>query len=106
MFKLQSIIISIVAMIFVLGLTGVVSAEANISKDITNFICKDLMRTSGEDRDIALAFAHGYLLGKKGTTTYSPSKLGEATDEFIETCLDNPKANALKTLGEILDKQK
>jgi len=106
MFKLQSIIISIVAMIFVLGSTGVVSAEADISKDLTNFICKDLMRTSGEDRDIALAFAHGYLLGKKGTTTYSPSKLGEATDEFIETCLDNPNANALKTLGDILNKQK
>ena len=106
MFKLQSIIISIVAMIFVLGSSGVVSAEAEISKDLTNFICKDIMRTSGEDRDISLAFAHGYFLGKKGTTTYSPSKLGEATDEFIETCLDNPNANALKTLGDILNKQK
>jgi len=106
MFKLQSIIVSIVTVVLILGSTGVVSAEADISKDLANFICKDLMRTSGEDRDIAIAFAHGYLLGKKGTTTYSPSKLGEATDEFIEICLDNPNANALKTLGDILNKQK
>ena len=30
--------------------------------------------------------------------------LGEAFDELIETCLDNPNANALKTLGDILKK--
>lgn len=106
MFKLQRIIFSIVAVALIMGSTGVVFANTDVSKDLTSSACKDLMRFSGEDRVIALAFAHGYWLGKKGTTIYKPGKLGEATDELIETCLDNPNANALKTLGDILNKQK
>ena len=104
MFKLQRIIFSIVAVALIMGSTCVVFADTDVSKDLTSSACKDLMRYSGEDRVIALAFAHGYWLGKKGTTIYNPTKLGEASDELIETCLDNPNAKALKTLGDILKK--
>jgi len=104
MFKLQRIIFSIVAVALIMSSTGVVFADTDVSKDLTSSACKDLMRYSGEDRVIALAFAHGYWLGKKGTTIYNPAKLGEASDELIETCLDNPNAKALKTLGDILKK--
>jgi hypothetical protein len=103
MLKLQRIIISIVAVALLMGFAGVVWA-ADDSKDFSTFTCKELMRSSGEARDISVAFAHGYWLGKKGTTVYIPSKLGEATDELFDTCLDNPNANALKTLGDILNK--
>jgi len=106
MFKLQRIIFSIVAVALILSSTGVVFADTDDSKDFSTYTCKELMRSSGEARDISIAFAHGYWLGKKGTTVYKPSKLGEATDELFDTCLENPNANALKTLGDILNKQK
>jgi hypothetical protein len=104
MFTLQRIIISIVAVAFIMGSAGIAFADTNDSKDMNSFICKDIMRLSGENRDIAMAFVHGYFLGKKGSTTYKTDKLAAATDEFIETCLDNPNANALKTMGDILKK--
>jgi hypothetical protein len=35
------------------------------------------------------------MLGKKNTTRYVPAELGDATDKFMDYCLDNPKDNAL-----------
>ena len=59
--------------------------------------CKEIMRLSGGDRDIALAFAHGYMLGKKGTTRYNVDALAKITDQFIDYCLDHPAENALQS---------
>ena len=65
------------------------------TKDFKDNTCKDIMILSGEDREIAIAFAHGYMLGKKNTTRYVPEELGKATDNFMDYCLDHPKDNAL-----------
>ena len=59
------------------------------------------MRLSGQDRDVALALAHGYVLGRKGTTKYEIEVLAQITDKFIDYCLDNPKANALEAFERI-----
>ncbi len=69
-------------------------------KDLNNFTCKDIMRFSGDHRDIALAFMHGYRLGKKGTSVYSSEQLGDASDRFIEYCLDNPTAKAVTAMDK------
>jgi hypothetical protein len=61
-----------------------------------------IMRLSGGDRDISLGVIHGYLLGRKGTSKYQSEKLAEATDDFVESCLDNPTAMAIKTMKTIL----
>jgi hypothetical protein len=66
-------------------------------KDLKESKCKDIMILSGEDREIAIAFAHGYMLGKKNTTKYVPEELGNATDNFMDYCLDHPNDNALVT---------
>jgi hypothetical protein len=71
------------------------SDELSETKDLKDSQCKDVMILSGEDREIAIAFAHGYMLGKKNTTQYVPAELGDATDKFMAYCLDNPKDNAL-----------
>ena len=70
-------------------------------KDLTSFQCKDVMRMSGEDRQIALALVHGYVLGKKGTTRYDVEVLSQITDKFIEYCLDHPTENALKSFEQV-----
>jgi hypothetical protein len=71
------------------------------AKDLASFSCKEVMRLNGQDRDVALALAHGYVLGKKGTTKYEIDKLAQVTDKFIDFCLDNPKANALEAFERI-----
>jgi len=55
------------------------------------------MILSGEDREIAMALLHGYRLGKKNTTQYVTEVLAEATDSFMDYCLDHPMDNALAT---------
>ena len=71
------------------------AGELSEPRDLKDNQCKDVMILSGEDREIAIAFAHGYMLGKRNTTRYVPEELGEATDKFMDYCLDNPKDNAL-----------
>ncbi len=107
MSKLQRVITTIaVAVVFCVSLAGVSVAGTNDSKDISSVSCKDTMRLSGGDRDITIGVIHGYLLGKSGTSKYKSARLADATDEFIETCLDNPKAKAIETMEAILKKTK
>ena len=75
--------------------SNVFSGELSEPKDLKDSQCKDIMILSGQDREIAIAFAHGYVLGKKNTTRYVPEELGKATDDFMDYCLDHPKENAL-----------
>ena len=78
-----------------IGGSAALAGELSEPKDLKDSQCKDVMILSGEDREIAIAFAHGYMLGKRNTTRYVPAELGEATDKFMDYCLDNPKDNAL-----------
>jgi hypothetical protein len=79
-------------------------AEAEAQKpkmvDMTSYTCKDIVRFSGEERTVALAVLHGYALGKKGVTTFDADKLGDATTDFIEHCLDNPSDKALEAFAK------
>ena len=68
--------------------------------DMNAYTCKDIVRFSGEERTVALAVLHGFTLGKKGATTFNPDKLGEASNDFIEHCLDNPSDKALETFAK------
>ena len=69
--------------------------------DLRSNSCKDVMRLSGADRDIALAFVHGYALGKKDTTRFDVDRLAEITDRFLDYCLDHPTENALQSFEKI-----
>ena len=77
------------------------AAESLGKGDLASHACKDVMRLSGEDRDIALALVHGYVLGRKGTTKYDVETLAQITDRFIDYCLENPKENALAAFEKI-----
>lgn len=81
--------------------TEVLAAEGQSQRDLTAYACKDVMRLSGEDREIALALVHGYVLGKKGTTRYEIEALAQITDRFVDYCLDHPTENALKSFEDI-----
>ena len=101
--RIQSVISVIaVSALFSLGFAGAAHAGDTQTKNVNDFLCKDILRTSGDDRDIAVAFMHGYLLGKSGKETFEKATLMAATDNFIEACLDNTGAVAVKTLGKQL----
>ena len=70
-------------------------------KDLSVFVCKDIMRLSSSERENALALVHGYRLGKMDTTKYDIETLSDLTDRFIDFCLDNPDANALASFEKL-----
>jgi hypothetical protein len=91
-----------IAAMSVVGATALAAEEDQ--RDFSTNLCKDVMRMSGAERDLSLAFAHGYVLGKKGTTKFDIRALQEITDQFISYCLDHPQENALKTFERIANK--
>ena len=103
-------IATIMALVGSLSITGMALAQSpkndektpGKSVDLNSFVCKDLMRTSGDDRDMGLALLQGYFLGKKGLTTYQAEKVREITDQLIEYCLDNPTSKLLEAMGKLV----
>jgi hypothetical protein len=82
------------------GGTGISYAEETQDnmREIESYACRDVMRMSGRDRDIAIAFLHGYVLGESGKTAFDAEQLRAATDLFIEDCLSNPDDVALDAM--------
>ena len=75
--------------------------EPSTPKDLNEYLCKDVMRLSGSDREVSLALVHGYRLGKMGTTQLDVDVLSNLTDRFIDYCLDNPNDKALATFEKL-----
>ena len=99
-------ILLITAILLTLTLSGVSFAEdkgdSKGPRDVNNYLCKDIMQLTGGDREIAIAFIHGYFVGKKGATKFNTAKLGEATDKFMDSCLDHPKDKAFSVMGKLV----
>jgi hypothetical protein len=70
-------------------------------RSIEQFACKDVMRDSGANRDVAIAFLHGYLLGKSGNSKFNVDVLRSQTDAFIDRCLDNPNEKAEQSMTAV-----
>lgn len=88
------------ALIGALGFSSV-SAQDSKSRTVEQYTCKDVMREFGADRDVAIAFLHGFLLGKSGGSTFNLEFLHKQTNDFIERCLDNPGEKALDVMSKI-----
>lgn len=70
--------------------------------DLNQYLCKDVMRMSGEERGVALGVMHGYALGKKGATSFKSDAANALSNDFIEYCLDNPSARALESFEKLM----
>ena len=77
------------------------AAAPEAPRDLNDYLCKDVMRLSGSDRESALALVHGYRLGKQNTTQFEVAALAELTDRFLEHCLDNPSDKALAAFEKL-----
>jgi len=82
------------------------SAQAQDKKDtgdrtVEQYSCKDVMRESGGNRDVAIAFLHGFLVGKSAGSAFNVETLRKQTDAFMERCLDNPGQRAVDAMTEV-----
>ena len=91
------------AAILIAGACWVTSATAQTATDRTVelFTCKDVMREPNTSREVAIAFLHGYLLGKSGGSTFNAEVLERQTHAFIEECLDNPQSKAADVMAKL-----
>jgi hypothetical protein len=83
-----------------LGISGTSTAAEDTVYNINEFTCKTIMRADDFDQDAAIAFMHGYLFGRSGQTNFDVERLRQATDAFIDSCLDTPKAAAINVLAD------
>jgi hypothetical protein len=95
---LDHLLAGAVACTMAVGLATDANAQDSTKRKVSDYTCKDVMRDSGEGRDIAIAFMHGYLVGKAGATEIDLELLTKQSDAFIEYCLDNPTAAAMDAM--------
>ena len=91
------------AAILIQGLcwAGTAAAQTATDRAVELFTCKDVMREPNTSREVAIAFLHGYLLGKSGGSKFNVETLERQTGAFIEQCLDNPKDNAADVMSRL-----
>ena len=77
------------------------AAKSDQGDDLERYLCKDVMRMTGDDRMIATAFLQGYTMGKKNATKYVPAELSKIADAFVEHCLSNPNDKALQAFTKL-----
>jgi hypothetical protein len=87
--------------LFALGLAGVSTLPAFAQpRSVDSITCKDVMRT-GDDRDVTIAFLHGFLLAKTGGANIDVEAMAAQTDAFVERCLDNPAEKAIDAMTAV-----
>lgn len=84
-----------------LSLFSFAQAQPSSARTIEQFTCKDVMREEGTNREVAIAFLHGFLLGKSGGTSFDVDALHKQSRAFVEQCLDNPSARAVDVMTKI-----
>jgi hypothetical protein len=50
---------------------------------------------------VAIAFLHGFIVGKSGDNKFNVETLRKQTDAFIERCLENPGLKAFDAMNEV-----
>jgi hypothetical protein len=88
---------------FLLVLAATMTAHAQTTTDrrIDQYECRDVMRDSGVNRDVSIAFLHGFLLGKSGGSAFNLDNIKQQTDAFIERCLSNPAEKAVDAMTSV-----
>jgi hypothetical protein len=83
-----------------LAIAGAVPALAQ-ERQVEQYQCKDVMRDSGAARDVALAFLHGYLLGKSGSASFNLEAIRKQNEAFVERCLMAPTDRAVDVMAAV-----
>ena len=77
------------------------SSQDVMDRTVEQYKCRDVMRENGANRDVAVAFLHGFLLGKSGSQRFNLDTLHRQTEEFVELCLNNPDSRAVDQMTTV-----
>jgi HdeA/HdeB family protein len=80
---------------------GPVSAQDQSDRTVEQYACKEVMRETGSNREVAIAFLHGFLVGKSGSSKFNIDALHKQTDAFIDRCLENPAEKAIDAMMNV-----
>ena len=76
-------------------------AQDNGDRTVGQYACKDVVRESGSLREVAIAFLHGYALGKSGDAKFNLNTLMKQTDSFLDQCIENPNKKAIEVMDSV-----
>jgi hypothetical protein len=76
-------------------------AQEPRERSVEDYLCRDIMRDSGADRDVAIAFLHGVLLGRSGSSRFDRETIRTQTEAFIDRCLNNPTEKAIDAMAGV-----
>ncbi len=77
------------------------AAESEDVAEVSAMTCRELLKSSGDNRTNSLIFMHGYISGKKGETQIDAPALANVTNRALDTCIDNPDKSVLSVLEEV-----
>jgi hypothetical protein len=88
------------------ALLSVVMSTPSFAQDkgdrtIQQYACKDVVRESGSNREVAIAFLHGFLLGKSGSSQFNLNDLLKQTDAFLDRCIESPNDKAIDVMTTV-----
>ena len=89
------------AVLVCLAMLKPVNAQDSSDRTVDQYQCKDVMRDSGVNRDVAIAFLHGFLLGKSGRANFNLDAMHKQTDAFVERCLNSPSEKAVDAMTAV-----
>ncbi len=91
----------VAAVIILFASSTPIQAQDSRDRTIEQYLCRDVMRDSGANREVAIAFLHGFLLGRSGRTQFNLDDLHKQTEAFIEDCLSNPNEKAVEAMTRV-----
>jgi HdeA/HdeB family len=100
MSTMQNKILTAVALASLIS-AGAALAQEPSDRTVEQYACKEVMRETGSNREVAIAFLHGFLVGKSGSSKFNVDVLHKQTDAFVDRCLDNPAEKAVDAMMKV-----
>jgi hypothetical protein len=93
--------------VFVLGVSllalpawGQEAKPAEQKLDIGKMTCKELMAGNDTDREVGLAYFHGFVAGTKNQQNLDINATAAQTDRVKDYCLSNPTSTVLDAFAK------
>lgn len=96
--NLKSLLVLVAVLMAIPVWAGEMTIESKI--DIGKLTCKELMRGNDGDREIGIAFYHGFLAGKKNEQTIDLHGAYSLTDRVKDFCLSNPTETVMDAFAK------
>ena len=94
---MKKLLCPLVTILVLSGISVVKAQEPQDEINLTTIDCRTLLQMDGDDQDSTILFFHGFMTAKNNESVILVDKLGEATDNVVNYCIDNPDETLLNT---------